>query len=381
MRLIRQQTIPVEVERELRALDAALAGEPVEPELAELRDLALALRAERAVPPEQFVNALDARLEAGFPKPNASGSSKSPRRHSQPLAFATAAAAFLVVAVVLTSGPFSSGGGEPTTKEPVGQAEPARGGSAHPLAVPAGPAPAPSGAASLQEPRKVERAASITLSTPRNEVESVADDVLHTADRYGGFVLFSQVSGGDRDVGASITLRIPTSRLQAAIADISKLAHVRSRSQSALDITGRFATPRRQLADATAERRALLIQLARAATANETASIRARLKLANDRIDAARATLRRLARRVTYSSVSVTVEPGPNTATGGSWSVGDALRDAARVLGVGAGVLILSLAVLVPISLLVGLGWAARRAYVRHARVAALDAVEKPATR
>ena len=54
------------MQRELHALDAALAGEPVDAELAELADLAVDLRAERPVPPEEFLQALDARAAAGF---------------------------------------------------------------------------------------------------------------------------------------------------------------------------------------------------------------------------------------------------------------------------------------------------------------------------
>jgi hypothetical protein len=382
--------MPPETERELRALDAALAGKPVDAELSELRDLALAIQAECPVPPPEFARALDARVTAGFPKPIASRPSKAPRRRALPLAFGTAGAVFILVIVGTTSGLFSGGGGdEPSggrtakTGARPGQAPaPAesRSDRAHALPSLARPAPVSGGLAGARV-RKVERAASITLSAPRDDVESVADGVIGTADRYGGFVLNSRVSSGERDVGATIELRIPTDRLQSAVADLSKLAHVKARSQSALDITARFSAPRRALADATAERRALLVQLARAVTPNETASIRARLKLANDRIDAARATLRRLERRVSYSAVSVTVEPGARASSGGSWSAGDAFGDALGVLEVSVGVLVIAIAVLVPVTALLVVAWAARRAYLRRARNAALGAVENPIAR
>jgi hypothetical protein len=380
--------MPPEVARELRALDAALAGEPVDAELSELRDLALDLRADRPVPAVEFARALDARAAAGFPKPTAVTPSRAPRRRALPLALGTASALFILVTVGVTSGLFSGGGDgqstrlSPKTAAPPGQPQALPGAAvgkaqAMPLRR---PAPPPSSFPPGAPARKVERAATITLSAPRDEVESVSDGVIRTADRYGGFVLSSRISGGDQGAGATVDLRIPSSRLQPAIADLSKLAHVTARSQSALDITDRFSAPRRALADATAERHALLIQLARAATPNETASIRARLRLANDRINAARLTLRTLANRVGYSAVSVTVEPGAG-ASGGSWSVGDAFGDALAVLGVAAGVLVIALAVLVPVTLLLALVWTGRRVYLRRARNAALNAVEKPATR
>ncbi len=119
-------------------------------------------------------------------------------------------------------------------------------------------------------------------------------------------------------------------------------------------------------------------QLARATTPNETASIRARLRIANDRIDAARATLRRLQNRVTYASIAVAVEEGaPAADGGGSWSAGDALGSALDVLRVSFGVLVVGLAALVPLTLLLALAYAGRRAYLGRARNAALDAVEK----
>ena len=52
-------TLDPMVERELAALDAALAGEPVDPDLAGLAELALAARAARPVISSEFSAALD----------------------------------------------------------------------------------------------------------------------------------------------------------------------------------------------------------------------------------------------------------------------------------------------------------------------------------
>ena len=338
---------------------------------------------------EEFLQALDARVAAGFAQPKPVAPRRRPSRLT-PLAIGTGAAVFIAVVAIAGSDLLSGGGGDETGGKP---GDPARVTSsseesgdssavapqrqASPsLSV---PTPAPGGgAAPTVRPRKVEQAASLTLAAPRNEVEDVADGVIRTADRYGGFVLHSSVSTGDRNARAKIDLRIPASRLTDAIADLSELAHVRSRSQRADDITARFSYPRRELADATGERRALLAQLARATTPNETASIRARLRIANDRIDAARATLRRLQNRVTYASIAVAVEEGaPAADGGGSWSAGDAWGSALDVLRVSFGVLVIGLAALVPLTLLLALAYAGRRAYLGRARNAALDAVEK----
>src|SRR4051794_24991817 len=57
------------VERELAAPDAALAGEPVDPDLEGLASLARAARAARPALSSEFASSLDARAAAGFPRP------------------------------------------------------------------------------------------------------------------------------------------------------------------------------------------------------------------------------------------------------------------------------------------------------------------------
>ena len=123
--------------------------------------------------------------------------------------------------------------------------------------------------------------------------------MIRVTDRHGGFVLSSSVSAGEgRRPARRSTCASPPTALQAAVADLSELAHVRSRTQAARDITAEFASPRRRLADALAERRGLLRQLAQAVTPNETAAVRARLRAVNRRVDRARRELRRLRERV-----------------------------------------------------------------------------------
>ena len=59
-----------EAERELTALDDALAGRPVPPDLADLGELAVALRADRPEPSLAFGHQLDARVQRGFRSPD-----------------------------------------------------------------------------------------------------------------------------------------------------------------------------------------------------------------------------------------------------------------------------------------------------------------------
>ena len=59
---------PETLTRELAALDDALAGRPVDPDLADLAELAVLVRDERPVPDPAFACSLDERAERGFPR-------------------------------------------------------------------------------------------------------------------------------------------------------------------------------------------------------------------------------------------------------------------------------------------------------------------------
>jgi hypothetical protein len=397
MRLRRDPEPAPEAIRELEAIDAALAGAAVGPVHRELADLAVALRDERPEPRPEFALALDLRVTEGFRRDEESGIHRAEparrrelhtphRLRTTPLAIGTAAALFIVATAVFTTGVLTGGGSTdqptratgpvdlPLSKGGGVSSEAQSGDAASPQAMAAPSTPSLQSTARARR-RQVERSAALTLSAARERIEDVADDVIQVTDRHRGFVMSSSVSAGDSgNAGARFDLRIPSSRLQEAVSDLSGLAHVRARTQDALDITARFSSPRRHLRDALAERRGLLRQLARATTPNETAAIRARLRAASRRIDRAQAQLRALRQRVTLSRVSVAIEPGKDVAaTDSGWTLTDAVRDAIAVLGAIAGAAIVGIAAGIPAALIGLIAWFAYRAVVRRRRERALD--------
>jgi hypothetical protein len=280
--------------------------------------------------------------------------------------------AALVVVVSLVGGGSSGDGTVQPASAPSSQ-ERSSGGAAEPL--PPGatlpPAPPPDDRLAPGRARRVERQASLVLAVPAREVGDVADAVVRVTDEVGGIVVTSSVSGGERDTGATFSLRVPTRRVDEALARLSRLGQVRSRTQGSRDVTGAFVAAQERLAAARAERKSLLRQLARADTPNETASIRARLRIVQAEIAAARAEVRRLRTRTAYSAVSVAVEgardAGGGAGSGARWTPGDALGAAGRVLEVTVSVALVSLAVIGPFALLgAGALFAAR--LVRHRR-------------
>jgi Domain of unknown function (DUF4349) len=217
--------------------------------------------------------------------------------------------------------------------------------------------------------RVQQRAATLTLAPKPAEVQSVADQIAQLVARDGGFVQSSQVrlqrgSGGE----ANLQLSLPSARLSAALAQLARLAPTRAQSQSLQDITDEYSAARTKLADAVAERQALLRALAKASTQGEIESLHARLSLAGAAITRARNAFQSVSKRGSNSAVEVTVL-GDAHASGGSSTLNKALHDAGDVLKVALAVLIVALAVLVPLALLVAalaLAWRASRRRLRE---------------
>ncbi len=362
----------------------------------ELEELGALLREDPPRPTPTWAKELDARAAAGFPRPprRSPWSRLKPRREwFLPAAGLAATAAVAVIVVIGVSSPgdvgegggggasSSAGGGESATSGASGDrslnessSEDSAGSTrlAPRMSPPAAGGGSPGSDSRTQ--RKQERSASMTLTAEPDEVEDVGDGVVRVTDNVGGFVSSSTVSGGE---GGSFELRIPTNRLQKALADLSALAHVSNRTQASRDITAESVSARDRLREHRSERTGLLKQLAAATTTNETESIKARLRTVNAQIASARASVRRVDNRAAYANVSVSLvadSGGSAAADDGRWTPADAFDDALRVLEVAAGIAMLALAIALPFAILVALMVVAVRLTARRRRERALDA-------
>jgi len=368
------------------------APDTLPPELAELGEL---LREEPPRPDPAWARRLDSRAAAGFPRPPRRSPwaiLKAKRRALIPVV-SFACVALLVVGLPLMGvssdedGGSGGGGGESAStaadqaSPPTSGAASGGGDSSSGLSQAPRPkmAPPPSGGSARSDGRRTraqERSAALTLAARPRRIEDVAAGILRVTDAAGGFVASSSVSGGSGS-GGTFELRIPVARLDKAVADLSRLAKVRERTQSSRDITAQTVSARERLREARREREGLLRALANATTLNETEAVKARLRDVNRRIATARASLRRVVNRATYANVSVElVSERAGVAPpidDGRWTPGDALRDAGRVLEVAAGVALIVLALALPIALLAGVAAAGARVAGRRRRERALD--------
>ncbi|MGA2320934.1 MAG: DUF4349 domain-containing protein [Solirubrobacteraceae bacterium] len=234
-------------------------------------------------------------------------------------------------------------------------------------------APTPTGAASA--PGRVQQlAASISLAPTPSELQETADRVARLAVSAGGFVQSSHVQvqqGGTSE--ANLMLRLPSAKLNAALASLGQLAPVRAESQSLQDITDAYDAARQRLTDATAERQALLRALSAATTQGQIDSLRERLSQSRSAIAEARSGLQAVSQRASTAEVEVTVVGDAHAGSKGL-TLHRGLHDAGRVLIVTLVVLLITAAILVPLALLLTALVTGRSAWRRYQRERALDA-------
>jgi hypothetical protein len=426
--------MPPEVVAALEAVDATLAGDPVDPEYAELAELALILRRERPVPAETFAAGLDERVQRRFARPARPTQLGGGRRRrwlwAPGGAVAAGLAGVLVVLVVAGGGGGSSSqnlsvaapgvsaaasssassstaASAPTAGAPatangsvaVKRSPATYGNSKHAPALPPNSAASASATATTAAPgesgnslspapgpvstgnRQIVQGAQLQLTAAPNRIDDVAQRVFQVVANVNGIVENSNVTAtGNSDGNAQFQLSVPSSNLSDALTALSELpgAKVASRSDSTSDITGQVGGAGERLAEARALRQSLLKQLADATTTDQVDSIKAQLNGANASIASNLATLRKLQHQVAYSLISVNIQaavaPVPVTHND-SFTIGHAAHDAGRVLVVVAGGALIALAVLVPVGLVVALLAWVGLAIRRHRREQALDLV------
>jgi Domain of unknown function (DUF4349) len=340
-------------------------------------DLEALVRAARPEPAPAWVGKMDRRVAERFPSPPRWWQWETVKPHLQAVA-AVGAVIVVVVAIVGLAGTANHGGDDNASG---GSASSNSSGSAKAPDVPAsesadaGGESAGSAATPLtQTQRKQIQSVAITLSTRPAEVEDVSDKVIRVADTLGGYIQRSSITARR---SAELTVRVPSDKLEPALAQLSRIAHVSSRTQDTEDVTDQAAQLNAAVRDARAYRDSLRNRLAKATTDAQTASLRARLTRAEQRLRSRERQVAQLSRQTSYATIDVRVrgdrKSGAAAAPAGRWTPGDALHDAGRVLEVVAGVALIVGAVALPVAVLAAIAVALSRLLTRRRRERALE--------
>ncbi|MGP0034473.1 MAG: DUF4349 domain-containing protein [Solirubrobacteraceae bacterium] len=417
MRLLDHDPIDPEIAATLDAIDATLAGEPVDARYAELAEIALLLASDRPQLPAEFARSMDERVGRRFaPAPDSVVPVKAVRRGRLARRFwegtgALAAGVALFVAIVVVAG--GSGGGSSMSSSSAASAGTGAGttstapratGAPAPLApsdvrtpnsraekaaasstaAPSAPTSGSSAPQVLQPPttgRKVVQSAQLNLTAASSRVDAVAQEVYNVVGQVNGIVNNSTVTQGGPNGYASFELSVPSASLPETMSRLSQLtyAQVTSRTDNTQDITNQYNAAASALADARALRTSLLKQLANAVTNAQVQSLTAQIHDAEASISSDQATLGRLNNQVNFSQINVEINtstPLPPVAhKSGGFGIGRAAHDAGRVLTVAAGGALIAIAALTPVGLVVALVWWVGAAVRRRRREQALDSV------
>ena len=327
----------------------------------------------RPTPDPDFVADMEWRMKRGFPRER---KRHLPHLRPRPVAaFAASAGLAVLIAVAV----LDSGGGEPaapTAVESIGRdaghgIEP---GAAVPQSarMTASPQPIPpshggQGVAPGTEVRRIERSAQLTLASNPEDFDGIADAVVRTADRRDGFVLQSSFTQGEEGLSNGFfELRVPSAELQSTLNELSRLATVRTRSESGTDVTGSYVSIRDRLRTARALRTSLLRRLELAETDVAARALTRRLEIVGNRIAALRDQLRGVRERTAYATVFVElVDEDAGAVTG---ETNEAIDDAVGSLEDILNFLIRAAAIIVPLALAGLVGWLLASRARRRAR-------------
>jgi hypothetical protein len=386
-----------------------------------VEELERELRAERQEPGPEFARRLDEWAAAGFPRdrglgPRTAASGVAGALHRarawltavparRVLAPAGSVAVMLVVigVAISQSGELGSDDGEgpapqsvqgmegdsagsldagSAAEEPAGAAAaPAIGEDSQPLdagaaelSVPPDGMPAdPGGIARATGDRLIDATARLRLGADADEVQETANGVVQVTDRHDGIVLDSQVTTDQAGARAAFELEIPFKELDAALADLSELGDVISRTEEGEDITASAVRARKDLAQTFDRIRAARADLIRADTREERLIIRSRISSLEATANALEARVNGVEREARFATVDVEITSDGPRSEDEDWTLGDALDDAGRVIEVIGGIALISLAVLAPLALVAALIWLLATRALRHQRERALD--------
>ncbi len=394
MRQLDEFPLDPEIAAQLEAIDATLAGEPVDPEYAELAELALLVTVARPQVAPEFAARLDERVNRRFAPAPASGSGAPPRSRRRsirlwPAAGAVATAvAGVIAAVVVVSG--SSGSPQPVRLSPAGPIQPSvtaaapsaagssngtaagssngtaagssngsaagssngtAAGSSNGSAAAASSVASPDQntnlaavsparkTASVQPPangRKIVQSAQLQLTAAPTRIDQVAQEAFNVVGVEKGVVNHSTVtSTGGSDGYAEFQLSVPSANLADTMTRLSSLryANIASRTDASQDVNNEFVSDTRRLADARALRTSLLKQLAGAVTQIQIDSLKAQIRDAEAAISRAEATLGSLQHRIGFSQVALTINAGTVPVAHKSHSGGFTIGKAAHDAG------------------------------------------------
>jgi hypothetical protein len=172
-----------------------------------------------------------------------------------------------------------------------------------------------------------------TVSAIVENVDTAEAQIRQIAESRGGYVLGSQVNGDDEQRRASISFKVPATRFDEAMAELTKLAlEVESQDVQGQDVTDEFVDLESRLRNLRAVEARLIDFLQQAQKVEEALQVNQQLSEIQGQIEQAEGRITYLKESAAYSTINVSLRGQPVVVVSPdkSWSPGATARNAAN---------------------------------------------------
>ena len=198
------------------------------------------------------------------------------------------------------------------------------------------------------------KTATVTIEVGDDELQDTIQNATTTAEKYGGFVVSTNVSERDDDPTGAIVVRVPATRFGDALGDLESLGKVDSEAVSGQDVTQEFVDLQARLRNYSSQEAVLLRLMDRAQSVADTIRVQSELQRVQLEIERLRGRITYLEDQTAMSTIELRIaETGALADPPGEFEKAwERAKDG--LVAVVAG-LISSLGVIVPLALLTAL--------------------------
>ena len=215
----------------------------------------------------------------------------------------------------------------------------------------------------LQGPPVI-RNAQLTLTVGSGSFESKLNEVRALVEANGGYIAGTdaQVQPTDSQIRTGVlNFMVPAANFDATIDQVSRVGKIQHEHITGTDVSAQYVDLRTRLANAEAQRAAMLTILSGAKTIGDMLQVQQQIGQITGQIESLKGQIKYLDDNTSYSQVTVTLAesgaPPAQTAASDSWGFATALSEAAHNFVTTINYVITALGAIGPILVLVGLGY------------------------
>jgi hypothetical protein len=154
---------------------------------------------------------------------------------------------------------------------------------------------------------KVVRTGSLDLRVERHGFAAAVGRVTTIATGAGGFVADAKTNESDATPSGTITIRVPSPRFNATVAELRKLGTVMSAATHGADVTGRYTDLQARLRAASATRDQYLTVLSHATTIGDILAVQDRIQSVQTTIEQLQGEIKQLDDQTTYGTIAISL--------------------------------------------------------------------------